>query len=400
VILISNTITPLISHWGSAFLTDGGFDEDRGYIFSYAETGITVSTTRNTAFMIRLAPSVSNALVGDLGERELLNRAQLLLQGLEITSETSVGGIVVQGVLNPQNYPIDPGSVSWQGLSGVAQGGQPSFAQIAPGGGTQWSDDSAAVTTTINAQATLTGTAISNDSNSRKNNYLWMRWEDIGGNGGVGPDSVGVQVGDAISGAGIPSGTVVTGIGSANYYNGQLEVRMNISLRTTSDQAAGTVYTFTRNTTVVNGSFVYLDYNAWNSAGIVAGDAISGGTVTFPASTEVSLVEVQTFDGTNYYKISFNNSFTGTMTQGSGNVEFSVIDPPFARPGEQVFSFIAVPGERSTLDLSQLKELTNTPLGGRGTYPNGPDVLAINVYKISGADVAANIILKWGEAQA
>jgi len=47
-----------------------------------------------------------------------------------------------------------------------------------------------------------------------------------------------------------------------------------------------------------------------------------------------------------------------------------------------------------------LKELTNTTLGGRGTYPNGPDVLAINVYKTSGAAVDANIILRWGEAQA
>ena len=65
-----------------------------------------------------------------------------------------------------------------------------------------------------------------------------------------------------------------------------------------------------------------------------------------------------------------------------------------------MFSFIAVPGERSTLDLSALKEITNTPLGGRGTFPNGPDVLAINVYKVSGADLNANILCKWGEAQA
>ena len=49
VILISNTITPIISHWGSAFLTDGRFDEDRGYIFNYASTGIQVSTTKQTA---------------------------------------------------------------------------------------------------------------------------------------------------------------------------------------------------------------------------------------------------------------------------------------------------------------------------------------------------------------
>jgi hypothetical protein len=149
VILISNTITPLISHWGSAFITDGGFDEDRGYIFSYAATGIEVSTTRNTAFMIRLAPSVSNAIVGDLGERELLNRAQLLLQGLEITSETGTGGIVVQGVLNPQNYPLDPGTVTWSGLSGLAQGGQPSFAQIAPGGAIDWNGGASLTTVAV-----------------------------------------------------------------------------------------------------------------------------------------------------------------------------------------------------------------------------------------------------------
>ena len=109
VILVSNTITPIISHWGSAFQTDGGFDSDRGYIFSYTSTANTISTTRNTVFMVRLAPSVSNAIVGDLGERELLNRAQLLLEGIEITSDntasgaTVTGGIVVEGILNPQN---------------------------------------------------------------------------------------------------------------------------------------------------------------------------------------------------------------------------------------------------------------------------------------------------------
>jgi hypothetical protein len=47
-----------------------------------------------------------------------------------------------------------------------------------------------------------------------------------------------------------------------------------------------------------------------------------------------------------------------------------------------------------------LKELTTTALGCRGTFPNGPDVLAINVYKVSGTAVPANIILRWSEAQA
>jgi hypothetical protein len=52
------------------------------------------------------------------------------------------------------------------------------------------------------------------------------------------------------------------------------------------------------------------------------------------------------------------------------------------------------------LDLTGLKELTSTAIGGRGTFPNGPDVLAINVYKIAGTATNANIIIRWGEAQA
>jgi hypothetical protein len=50
--------------------------------------------------------------------------------------------------------------------------------------------------------------------------------------------------------------------------------------------------------------------------------------------------------------------------------------------------------------LEALKELTATAIGGRGTFPNGPDVLAINIYKVSGTATPANLILRWGEAQA
>jgi plastocyanin len=397
VVLISQTITPLISHWGSAFITDGGFDEDRGYIFSYAETNIAISTTKSTAFMIRLAPSVSNAIVGDLGERELLNRAQLLLQGLEITSETSTGGIVVQGVLNPQNYPLDPNSVSWQELSGVAQGGQPSFAQIAPGGGTEWSTGAAATSITADASANIETTAAVRYNRSNTS-YMYLQkggWEASGAAVG---DYISGTTGSANSSFSTPKqiidvrGPWGSGSDTQRYYRIRTENNW-------SNTVSGTV-TLQKQTSLVNTSFAYLDYNSFLGSGAVAGTDVTGGSVTFPAGTQVSGVEPLEFGNTPYYKVSFNNTFTGTLTAGTGNIQFTFVQPPFAQPGETVFSFIANPGERSTLDLSQLKELTNTPLGGRGTFPNGPDVLAINVYKISGADVDSNIILKWGEAQA
>ena len=161
VILVSNTVTPIISHWGSAFMIDGQFDSDRGYLFNYAATGVPITLDRTTAFLIRLAPSVSNALIGDLGERELLNRAQLLLSGLSISSDPVVGdgALVVEGVLNPINYPTNPSLITWTSLITQAAGGQPSFAQIASGGSVTWSGSVFTTTATVQGAFSRTLTA-------------------------------------------------------------------------------------------------------------------------------------------------------------------------------------------------------------------------------------------------
>jgi hypothetical protein len=212
IILVSNTASPTLSHWGSALICDGGFDEDRGYIFNYQRAAIAISATTSTAFLIRLAPSVSNSAVGDLGAKDLLNRSQLLLNAVGIQTygngpAAGQGSIIIEGVLNPKNFS----TATWSSLNLESQGGQPSLAQVA--------------------------TAV-------------------------------------------------------------------------------------------------------------------------------------------------------TWTAGA-----------FAVPGEQVFAFSATPNSDNRLDLTELKELTNSPFGGIGAYPNGPDILAINV-KTTVGSTAATILLRWGEAQA
>ena len=92
------------------------------------------------------------------------------------------------------------------------------------------------------------------------------------------------------------------------------------------------------------------------------------------------------------------SQWTRAQTAGSSTYVFET--PPYAQPGERVFSFVAAPGNRDQIDLSELKELTNTPIGGRGTFPNGPDVLAITVYATSGNPFNATVNLRWAEAQA
>jgi hypothetical protein len=399
VILISSTITPLISHWGSAFITDGQFDDDRGYIFSYAETGLEVSTTKKTAFMIRLSPSVSNALIGDLGERELLNRAQLLLQGIEITSDSEDasgniirGGIVVEGILNPQNYPEDPSNVRWSALSGVAQGGQPSFAQIAGGGGITWTSGNTSTTASATALSPVSVSLIADRFNSDSN--FSVTESSFENNGPV-------LIGSTLGGTNRDGdriwfpGTIIRRIRDrGNRYE------IDASRRADSGHFNGDQITATIGQDLTNTNFAFFDKTSFDSTGASVGTAVTGGSVSFPANTLINDISLLDHGGTKFYQVIFNSSFDGTLQAGTGTVEFTFEQPPHAQPGETVFSYIANPGERSTLELDSLKELTNTPLGGRGTYPNGPDVLAVNVYKVTGNETNGNIILKWGEAQA
>jgi hypothetical protein len=129
IILVSNTCSPTLSHWGSALIIDGGFTTDRGYLFNYQRTGFALTTQTKTAFLLRLAPSVDNSLVGRLGAKDLLNRSQLLLQTLSTACSggASSGALVVEGVLNPKNF-VD---ATWVSLNAETVGGQPSFAQVA-----------------------------------------------------------------------------------------------------------------------------------------------------------------------------------------------------------------------------------------------------------------------------
>ena len=126
VTLLSCTCSPVVNHWGSSYIMDGNYDEDRGFFFNYAETNQTFTGNQSkTVFFLRLAPSVSNSIAGAFGDRELINRSQLLLQKLQVTATQNVQ---VYGILNPGN--IDANTLTWDSVNTVALGSQPSFAQV------------------------------------------------------------------------------------------------------------------------------------------------------------------------------------------------------------------------------------------------------------------------------
>ena len=75
----------------------------------------------------------------------------------------------------------------------------------------------------------------------------------------------------------------------------------------------------------------------------------------------------------------------------------------YAEPGEIVFAFVANASRQdsvvTTLELDKLKQMDGAPLGGDFKYPDGPDILAVNAFVLSG-DVKGTIQLRWSEAQA
>ena len=149
--LINSTSAPSLNHWGSAVILDGGFDVDRGYAYTYSvanvafPTGSSTTSSTITAFAMRLAPSVSNQIPGDLGTRELVNRAQLILQNMIVNfsgnniSQTTGARYLVEGILNPNN--ISTTSTTWSYLYNQAfdprnnpsSAIQPSYTQVASG---------------------------------------------------------------------------------------------------------------------------------------------------------------------------------------------------------------------------------------------------------------------------
>jgi hypothetical protein len=105
------SFAPSISHWGTSVIMDGRFDDDASLIFTYGQTG-TVSIGANASkalFSIRLAPSVDNGISANFGQREIINRMQLKMNSLGVTTTSASTNYLVRAYLNA----VPSASVTW-----------------------------------------------------------------------------------------------------------------------------------------------------------------------------------------------------------------------------------------------------------------------------------------------
>ena len=131
------TYGPSISHWGTSVIMDGKFDDDKSLVFTYGQINTTNLTPGQTKALmsIRVAPSVDAGVSAAFGQRELVNRVQLVLRNLGV----SIAGISTANVLVRAFLNATPSSATtWTNAIGNVTGQiNSSLAQIADyGGGT------------------------------------------------------------------------------------------------------------------------------------------------------------------------------------------------------------------------------------------------------------------------
>jgi hypothetical protein len=124
------TYAPSISHWGTSAIMDGRFDDDKSLVFTYGQTtGISIGAgVTRTLIAIRVSPSADNGTSAFFGERELVNRMQLVLRNLDVTTTSSTSNVLVQAILNG----VPSNSRTWAKPTAVTS----SLAQIADYQGT------------------------------------------------------------------------------------------------------------------------------------------------------------------------------------------------------------------------------------------------------------------------
>jgi hypothetical protein len=175
--------SPLISHWGSSVVMDGGFDDDKSFVFTTGMTSpISVGTANTNALMsLRIAPSVDNGITSTLGLREIVNRMQLTLRSVGVRSD---GNFLVQLYLNavlggatnsfgqPTNNPSSLGQIVIHPATTTVTGGEVIYAFYTDGsGGGSYSTTAQDITLIRDLGNSVIGGGTNNFANSSGQSY-------------------------------------------------------------------------------------------------------------------------------------------------------------------------------------------------------------------------------------
>lgn len=121
---------PSLSHWGTSVIMDGGYDDDASLIFTYGMTTPTVipAGQSRALFSIRVSPSADNGIAAAFGQRDLINRMQLKLNALDVSTRSSSSNYLVRAFLNATPSAAATWTSPTENAAGIANS---SLSQIA-----------------------------------------------------------------------------------------------------------------------------------------------------------------------------------------------------------------------------------------------------------------------------
>jgi hypothetical protein len=117
------------------------------------------------------------------------------------------------------------------------------------------------------------------------------------------------------------------------------------------------------------------------------------------AISTTQLVDVKVLINPRLNNLNFSAQASPSLTQYIQHTSNDTISG-----GTQIYNFRAA-GQNgveasTTVDISQLFELSNSILGGDSVFPDGPDIITIAVSRLTGSTTLASAKLTWTEAQA
>lgn len=92
------------------------------------------------------------------------------------------------------------------------------------------------------------------------------------------------------------------------------------------------------------------------------------------------------------------NGFQPSFTQFASTVSYS--SGTYASGGERLFAIPVNATNSGVLDLSRVKQIVTSAIPGSGVYPDGPEVLAINITSITAVAASGEIQISFTESQA
>ena len=419
VYVLGCTAAPTITHWGSAVIMDGGFQEDKGFSFTFNRQNVVLPSTlgsKVTLFLMRLAPAVSNTIIGTLGQRDLINRAELNLNNLVVN--ITGGRYLVEGVLNPTNINTD--TTTFINLNTSSYGNQPSFTQFSTNiqftgttiGGIVTSGLSFSGTPPFRGPASATsmtysGTCRATGVSTGTLTYSSLTTTTTAGAG------VGLTLNITYTNS-VTTGTYTSRITSVQVVNGGSGYRVGDTVKILGTQLGGTSTTNDLTITIN-----YVGSDALTVENVVLETVTGSGSGANISLSSTAHTSNLTSYGTRTFNYNVNSvgdgyatgdtlkilgfrfganaaNVTNDMTITVNSVQGSVTG------GERLFAIPINAANSGVLDLSRVKNLGTSAVPGNGVYPDGPEVIAITITALASSATTnyGDVQISFSESQA